>query len=130
MSLAFASEKLKIGELYSRDSLAKQFQITDATLRNGVFRPKAYSSVWLFVTRNNKPANRPPYTNQLAGDVLHWQGQNAGRSDQLIIEHKARGLELLVFYRVDADEPFRYEGIFEYVEHSGPRPTNFKLMRV
>lgn len=60
MDLGFASEKLTIGELYSRDSLAKQFQITDATLKNGVFRPKAYSSVWLFVTKN-KPANRPQY---------------------------------------------------------------------
>jgi putative restriction endonuclease len=129
MDLGFASEKLKIGEFYSRDSLAKQFQITDATLRNGVFRPKAYFSIWLFVTRN-KPANRTQYVDKLAGDELHWQGQNAGRSDKLIIEHKARGLELLVFYRLDTNEPFRYEGIFEYVEHSGPLPTNFKLRRV
>src|SRR5271168_2989841 len=129
MDLGFASEKLKIGELYLRDSLAKQFHVVDATLRNGVFRPKEYSSVWLFVTRN-KPANRPQYVDQLAGDELLWQGQAAGRSDQMIIEHKARGLELLVFYRVDADEPFRYEGVFEYAEHSGPHPTNFKLRRV
>ena len=67
---------------------------------------------------------------KFAGDELHWQGQNAGRSDQMIIEHKARGLELLVFYRVDADKPFRYEGIFEHIDHSGARPTNFKLRRV
>jgi hypothetical protein len=129
MDLGLASEKLKIGERYSRDSLAKQFLITDATLRNGVFRPKAYSSVWLFVTRN-KPANRSQYVDHLTGDELRWQGQSAGRSDQMIIEHKARGLELLVFYRIDADEPFRYEGIFEYVEHSGAHPTNFRLRRV
>ena len=129
MDLGFASEKLKIGELYSRDSLAKQFLIVDATLRNGVFRPKGYSSVWLFVTRN-KPANRPQYVDQLTGDELLWQGQAAGLSDKMIIEHKARGLELLVFYRVDADEPFRYEGVFEYAEHSGSHPTNFKLRRV
>ena len=56
MNLSFASEKLKIGEVYSRDSLAKNFHITEAKLNTGVFRPKAYSSVWLFVTRN-KPAN-------------------------------------------------------------------------
>jgi putative restriction endonuclease len=99
------------------------------SLKNGVFRPKDHSSVWLFVTRN-KPSNRPQYVDQLAGDELHWQGQKAGRSDRLIIEHKARGLELLVFYRVDADEPFRYEGVFDYVEHSGASPTDFKLRRV
>jgi hypothetical protein len=128
MNLSFTSEKLKIGELYSRDSLAKQFQIADATLKNGVFKPKAHSSVWLFVTRN-KPANRTQYVDTLAGDELHWQGQAAGRSDKMIIEHKARGLELLVFYRNNADEPFRYEGTFEYVEHGGAHPTNFKLRR-
>src|SRR5258708_7117077 len=46
MDLGFASEKLKIGESYSRNSLTKQFHITDATLNTGVFRPKGYSSVW------------------------------------------------------------------------------------
>jgi putative restriction endonuclease len=61
-----------IGEMYSRKSLAKLFDITDATLNNGVFRPKGHSSVWLFVTKN-KPANRTPYKDQLVGDVLRWQ---------------------------------------------------------
>ncbi len=128
MTSGFASAKLKVGETYSRNSLAKLFGITDETLKTGVFRPKGYSSVWLFVTKN-KPANRPQYTDQFVGDELHWQGQSAGRSDKMIIEHKARGLELLVFYRVNADEPFRYEGNFEYVEHGGAHPTNFKLRR-
>lgn len=129
MTSGFASTKLKVGETYSRNSLANFFGITDETLKTGVFRPKGYSSVWLFVTRN-KPASRPQYVDHLAGDDLSWQGQTAGRSDKMIIEHKARGLELLVFFRVEADEPFRYEGIFEYVEHTGAHPTNFKLRRV
>ncbi len=124
-----ASEALTVGELYSRKSLAKLFNITDATLNNGVFRPKGHSSIWLFVTKN-KASNRTPYKDQLAGDVLHWQGQKAGRSDQMIIEHKKRGFELLVFYRTEADEPFRYEGLFEYVDHEGGQPTEFKLIRV
>jgi hypothetical protein len=38
----------------------------------------------------------------------YGQGQNSGRSDKTIIEHKSRGLELLLFYRIDADELFRY----------------------
>jgi putative restriction endonuclease len=58
------------------------------------------------------------------------QGQSSGRSDQLIIDHQDRGLELLLFYREKADNPFRYEGIFEYSEHSGAKPTSFTLRRL
>ena len=60
MNFGFASEKLQVGELYSRESLAKQLLTTAATLKNGVSGPKACSSVWPFVTRN-KPANRTQY---------------------------------------------------------------------
>jgi putative restriction endonuclease len=56
------------------------------------------------------------------------------RTDLQIIEHKSRGLELLLFYRAHlrefADAGFRYEGIFEYVQHKPGRPTNFTLRRV
>ena len=51
MNLKLASEKLKVGEVYSRKSLREIFPTSDATLNTGVFRPKNYSSVWLFVTR-------------------------------------------------------------------------------
>jgi hypothetical protein len=58
MNPVFASEKLKIGEIYSRKSLAKIFHITDATLNTGVFKPKNHSSVWLFVTRKGSESNQ------------------------------------------------------------------------
>ena len=128
MATIRTSEKLKQGDLYSRKQLADQFKITDATLQTGVFQPKGHASVWLFVTKK-KPANRTQYIDSLVGDILHWQGQNSGRSDRIIIDHEDRGLELLVFYRDKADSPFRYEGIFEYAEHSGAKPTSFKLHR-
>jgi putative restriction endonuclease len=123
------SEKITPGELYTRKELATMFSISDATINTGVFQPKGHSSVWLFVTEK-KQANRTQYTDRLAGDILHWQGQSSGRSDQLIIDHNDRGLELLVFYREKSDSPFRYEGIFEYAEHSGAKPTSFKLRRL
>ena len=67
------------------------------------------------------------------GDTLYWQGQLSGRTDRLIIDHKVDGLELVVFYRDDPDRyaeaGFRYEGIFEYVQHTGSRPTSFVLRR-
>jgi putative restriction endonuclease len=113
MDLSFASEKLKIGEVYSRKSLREIFSITDATLNTGVFKPKKFSSVWLFVTRK-KAANQPKYIDSLTGDKLHWQGQASGKSDLIIIEHTSRGLELLLFYRNEpkqfADSGSRYHG--------------------
>jgi hypothetical protein len=128
MATIRTSEKLTQGDLYSRKQLSDKFKITDATLNTGVFQPKGHASIWLFVTRK-KPANRTQYVDALVGDTLHWQGQISGRTDQLIIDHEKRGLELLVFYREDARAPFRYEGVFEYVEHSGGKPTSFKLQR-
>jgi hypothetical protein len=129
MATIRTSEKLTQGELYSRKQLTDKFKITDATLNTGVFQPKGHSSVWLFVTKK-KPANQKHYINSLVGDILNWQGQTTGRTDQLIIGHQDRGLELLVFYREKDHSPFRYEGAFEYTgEHTGANPTSFKLRR-
>jgi putative restriction endonuclease len=130
MSPAFASEKLKLGEIYNRKSLAKLFHITDATLNTGVFKPKNYSSVWLFVTRK-KAANQTKYVDDLVGDTLHWQGQTSGKSDPMIVEHQNRDLELLLFYRDEpkqyADAGFRYCGPVEYVSHKPGHPSSFTL---
>ena len=105
------SERLTRGKIYSRASLSSLFGIRDATIRTGVFRPRGTASVWLFVTER-KPNDRTPYLDRLEGDMLHWQGQMAGRTDAWIIEHDARGLEILVFYRESKNEypgyGFRY----------------------
>jgi putative restriction endonuclease len=130
MSPKFASEKLKVGEIYCRKSLAKLFHITDATLNTGVFKPKHYSSVWLFVT-HKKAANQPKYVDHLSGNTLHWQGQTSGKSDLMVIEHKSRDLELLLFYREEpkqyADSGFRYLGPVEYMSHNPGHPSSFTL---
>ena len=130
MNPVFASEKLKIGEIYKRKSLAELFHITDATLNTGVFKPKNHSSVWLFVT-SKKAANQPKYVDLMTGNKLQWQGQTSGKSDLMIIEHKARDLELLLFYREEpkeyADSGFRYLGPVEYVSHNPGHPSTFTL---
>ncbi len=127
------SERLTPGEIYTRAGLSRLFGIRDATIRTGVFHPKGTASVWLFITEN-KPGDRTPYLDRLEGDTLHWQGQMAGRTDAWIIEHYARGLEILVFFRESKNEyppyGFRYLGPFAYISHTGRRPTNFVLQRV
>ena len=49
----------------------------------------------------------------------------------MIIEHEARNLELLLFYREEpkqyADSGFRYLGQVEYVSHNPGHPSSFTL---
>lgn len=127
------SEHLEVGQTYTRDYLGNAFQITDATINTGVFRPKNHDSVWLFVTLHKTP-DRTQYADYLDDDVLSWDGQTSGRTDPLIINHNSQGLELLLFYRKQKYEyphaAFRYEGPFEYVSHKGSKPAHFTLKRV
>lgn len=131
-ALERASERLEVDRVYTRDDLRDAFGITDATLNTGVFRPRGMASVWLFVTEE-KTADRTQYHDQLEGDLLHWQGQTSGRTDDLVINHRAQGLELLLFIRRRKYEftgaGFRYAGAFRYESHTGARPTSFTLRR-
>ncbi len=127
------SDMLDVGEIYTRNELQGKFSIKDATIRNGVFRPKGHDSVWLFVTMTKTP-DQTQYNDLLDKDILHWDGQMMGRTDHWIIGHKQQGQELLLFYRKSKSEypgaGFRYEGPFEYVKHEGKHPTRFTLRRV
>lgn len=127
-----ASERLEPGAVYTRDDLRALFDIKDATLNTGIFRPKGLDSVWLFITEH-KTSDRTQYVDALEGDILHMQGQRMGRTDALISDHHQRGLELLLFYRKAKYEyphaGFKYEGIFTYQRHSGSAPTSFVLSR-
>src|SRR5262245_35409113 len=113
------STQLTPGGTYSREQLREVFGIKDATLKTGIFRPAGHDSVWVFVTEE-KTADRTPYVDRLEGDDLHFEGQTKGRTDNLIKEHREKGLELLLFLRKRKDErpdySFRYEGPFEYVD--------------
>lgn len=127
-----SSTELTPGAIYSREDLIEKFGITDATINNGIFKPKGHESVWLFVTENKTP-DRVQYLDHLDGDVLLLQGQSLGRTDSLIEEHVKRGLELLLFHRTAKYEnpkaAFRYEGEFSYVRSFGSRPKSFVLLR-
>ncbi|PMZ92739.1 MULTISPECIES: HNH endonuclease [unclassified Pseudomonas] len=128
------SDRLKPDAIYSRNDLKQLFDIKDATLKNGIFQPKGYDSVWLFLTEE-KPREQTQYVDTLTGDVLGMQGQKERRTDHLILEHKERGLELLVFYRRNKLEypayGFRYQGAFFYESHSNldSKATSFILRR-
>jgi 5-methylcytosine-specific restriction enzyme A len=127
------SNELSVGNKYSRKQLGEIVGATGGNLNTGVFQPKGYESVLLFVTER-KPKGQTQYTDLLKGDVLEWQGQTSGRTDARIRTHKEDGVEILVFYRNNKSEfndyAFAYEGSFEYVKDEGSRPTNFTLRRI
>jgi hypothetical protein len=127
-----SSARLMPGAIYTRNDLSQLFEIKDATLKTGIFRPKGYDSVWLFVTEQKTP-DRTQYVDTLSGDTLRMEGQSQGRTDHLIFQHKQLGLELLVFHRRSRKEysgaGFRYEGAFCYEDASGSKPTSFVLKR-
>lgn len=126
------STALTPGAIYSRDDLVEKFGITDATIKNGIFKPKGHESVWLFVTED-KTSDRVQYLDHLDEDVLLMQGQSQGRTDGLIEEHTKRGLELLLFHRAAKYEypkaAFRYVGPFNYVRSFGSKPKSFVLLQ-
>lgn len=126
-----SSDFLVIGNLYGRERLRSLFDITDAALYNGIFMPKGYESIWIFLT-GEKQADRTRYRDYIDGEYVYFDGQLTGKTDRLIIQSKADGNELLLFYRPskyaygrDAGAAFRYYGPIEYVTHEGSRPTRF-----
>lgn len=133
-STRLLSQLLRVGAVYTRDELRRTLDTDDSTINTGVFRPKGFDSVLLFVTEKKTP-DRTQYLDNLDGDVLHWQGQSRGRTDALVIEHSQKGLELLLFYRAEKYEHpgagFRYEGLFDYVSHHGawPQPKRRQVRR-
>lgn len=64
-----ASEQLELGVVYTRGDLRTLFEIHDATINNGIFHPKGYDSVWLFVTERKTP-DRTQYVDTLEDDTL------------------------------------------------------------
>lgn len=110
-----------------------RFGIADLTINSGVFKPDGQDSIWLFVTDQKTP-DRTQYEDKLQGDDLFFEGQPQGRTDDLIREHKSRGLEIVLFFReskrAHPEYGFRLEGVFEYISDEPGPPSLFHLRRV
>jgi putative restriction endonuclease len=126
------SDQLVIGSVYTRKELKEKFNIKDATINNGVFLLRDQRCIWLFVTED-KSDHFSEYSDELRGDDLFMDGQNAGGTDKDLIEHSQNGVEVLLFYRRHKTEfpggGFVYEGKFQYSGHQGTRPAHFHFAR-
>lgn len=67
------SSDLTDGEIYTRAVLSEMLGSIDATINTGIFQPRNYDSILLFITEK-KPTDRTQYVDRLAGDTLYWQG--------------------------------------------------------
>jgi len=117
------SEYLELGRKYTRSQLKKSFDIEDETIKTGIFKPKGHSSIWLFITKGS----HPEYDDDIIGAQLKFSGQVAHKSDNSIIQHYDKDLELIVFYRDVSHGPFTYCGRAQYVAHEERtrKPTQF-----
>lgn len=125
-----SSDSLELMKIYSREELKELFQITGASINNGIFKPKGTSSIWLFITENKTP-DMTQYNDYFDGEILQFDGQKMGRTDNLIVNHQSEGNEIIVFYRKNKREysnyGFKYLGEFYYQSHIPGEPTHFTL---
>lgn len=129
----YVSSLLEEGNIYTRKNLAKILNYPEPSLNVGVFIPRKYHSILLFVTEIKTP-DKTQYYDHLKGDILEWDGQKKGMTDDKIINHNVNGMEILLFYRKDKKSypnyGFMFEGKFMYISHKILVPTRFILNKV
>lgn len=125
------SKMFQIGAIYSRKDIKKLYSTNDFSVNNGVFRPNYGKDILLFVTAK-KTRDRTQYKDQIYGEILEWDGQKSGRTDNLIVNHVELGLNLLVFFREKRNEfqdyGFMFLGNAYYYSRTTERkPSHFIL---
>lgn len=133
MAVPPASSLLSEGGVYTRTKLGELMGYGEKALQRGLFTPRRFSSVFIFITKN-KSKDMTQYEDDLDGDDLHFDSETAGQLDFKVIQQKKLGLELLLFYREHKSEHphggFRFVGRFDYVSHIPGEPNRFHLRRV
>jgi 5-methylcytosine-specific restriction protein A len=127
MSVDFS--QIEEGQVYSRPALARLWKFKGYQgFGKGVFTPARSKYIVLFVTKL-KQKEATQYVDFFRGDVLHWEGEERGRSDDRIIRAKERGDEIKLFYRERHHRDFTYFGAVTLLEHAMQtgRATKFQL---
>src|SRR5579883_1090833 len=100
---------LAIGAKYTRPELAGRWGYTSHhAIGRGVVTPRGENLIILFVTRIKQEA-LTPYEDALSGDLLFWEGQEKHGTDDRVINARAAGDEVHLFYREIHHTPFEYK---------------------
>ena len=122
---------LKIGEVYSRNFLAKTWGYAAyQALARGVVTPKGDSKIILFVTADKQEWIQQ-YTDKLQGDVLIWEGPNDHFAEDRMLRMKNSGEEIHLFFRARHHTDFIYYGKIDVenatIEAKRPSQFTFRL---
>jgi len=126
------SSRLRIGKTYSLLELQTLFDINIPQPDVRSFAVHKRAAIWLFVTES-RAASRREYSGVLRSNILQWCMPSSDYLKLSIEEHQSKDIEILIFYRKGgrgfARRDFTYEGVFNYLTHSGKTILRFFLQR-
>lgn len=129
MPVSFSN--IHIGNTYSRPSLATMWGYTGyQALARGMVTPRDDNKIILFVTKD-KPQWLEQYKDDLAGNVLYWEGPSDHFAEARMVAASEEGDEIHVFYRDRHHSDFTYEGEFVVTDARifADRPSRFVMIR-
>lgn len=127
MPISFA--KVKKGATYSRQALAELWGYASFhAIARGVVTPRDDNKIVLFVT-HEKQASAEQYADQLAGDILDWDGPTDHFAESRMLNSTSSGDEIHLFYRERHHTDFTYCGCLTLLSHvlCADRPSHFKF---
>ncbi|WP_426669646.1 HNH endonuclease [Mucilaginibacter sp. McL0603] len=114
ISINFGS--LKVGEFYDRNYLTELWRYKGRqALSRGVVTPVSTNAIILFVTKE-KQNSATQYNDYINDDFLYWEGEEKDANNNRIINAKANGDPIHLFYRLKHHTYFKYLGIIELVD--------------
>src|SRR5688572_27752801 len=124
---------IQIGRRYDRPWLATTWGFAGhEAISKGVFCPKGGGQIILFVTRI-KQKSFEQFNDYISGEYLFWEGESKHGNDSRIVNARARGEMIHLFYREIHHTPFECKGPIELVEYQllTGRPSKFvfRLLR-
>jgi hypothetical protein len=122
---------IHIGQQYSRPVLARLWGYAGyQALARGVVTPRDDNKIILFITKD-KPQWLEQYEDDLAGNVLFWEGPLDHFAEARMVAASEEGDEIHVFYRERHHSDFTYEGEFVVTSFRifSDRPSVFVMTR-
>lgn len=123
-------DRITIGKEYTLPELAEEWEyVSYHGLRKGIVTQKNSKIIVLFVTEQ-KQANATQYYDELRGEILFMQGQNAHGTDKRLSRNLRKEQdEIYLFYRERHHTPFVFYGQVRLVNFqiNEDKPSEFEF---